>query len=235
MITTSTSHITNTFTNAFRLTVAAGLGVAILFTLVEPQVTHSQVTETFTIKTSVVGESSFLVPPSDVVMTGTLNGLTGGSATGSTQFVVQSNSVSGYTVDISFEDNGSGNAMIGDTTGNQAIVDYEGDEAGPEPSFGLATSTSAQFAYTVLSTTTSDTVQSFRASGGSCNEGAGTAVGTCWKAPDVGDFPIIARGGVATDGATSTIVFNVTIPNNPTPVPAAEGYTATATLSLLTI
>jgi len=208
-----------------------------MYMLVEPQITRSQIDETFTIQTTIIGESSFLVPPSDVTMTGTLNGLTGGVATGSTQFVVQSNSATGYTVDIFFPTNGTGNAMLGDSTASEALLDYQGDVGGTEPSYGIIASPtdSAQFSYTVLSSTTSDTPQSFRNSGASCNEIAGTAAGNCFKSPETSDFLIATRSGPASSGATSTIVFNVTVPNNPTPVPSAEGYTATATLSLISI
>jgi len=228
------SHITESTKSAFLFAMAAVVGLALLYTVVEPQITHSQTTETFTIKTQVTGESSFLVPPSDITMVGTLNGLTGGSATGSTQFVVQSNSATGYTVEISFENNGTDNAMLGDATGDEAIHDYGGDVAG-EPSFGITASTSAQFAYTATSTVLSDTPQSFRENAGTCNDAGGTAVGTCWKSPETTDFLVASRSSPASGGATSTILFNVTVPNNPSPIPAAEGYTATATLSLISI
>jgi len=106
---------------AFLSALAALVSLALLYMLVEPQVTYSQATETFLIQTTITAESSFLVPPTNVTMAGTLNGLTGGQATGSTQFVVQSNSPTGYRVAISFPPNGTTNAMVSDTTADESM------------------------------------------------------------------------------------------------------------------
>lgn len=227
------SHITHSTKIAFTAALAAVVSLALLYTVVEPQITHSQ-SATFLIQTTITGESSFLVPPSNVTMVGTLNSLTGGQATGSTQFVVQSTNSSGYEVQIAFPSNGTSNAMLSDLTADESLLDYLGDDAG-EPSSGYSTSTSAQFAYTVTSSTSADTDQSFFESGGSCNQGAGSQAVPCWKAPETAAFTIVSTATPAPAGATSTITFNVTVPNNPSPVPVAEGYTATATLSLINL
>ena len=227
------SHITHSTKIAFTAALVAVLSLALLYTIVEPQITHSQ-SSTFLIQTTITGESSFLVPPSNVTMVGTLNSLTGGQATGSTQFVVQSTNSSGYEVQITFPSNGTANAMLSDLTADESLLDYLGDVGG-EPSSGYSTSTSAQFAYTVTSSTTADTDQSFFESGGSCNQGAGSQAVTCWKAPETSPFTIVSKNSPSPAGATSTILFNVTVPNNPSPVPVAEQYTATATLSLINL
>ena len=230
------SQIIHSTQVAFVSSVVIMVTFAMIYVMIEPQITNGQSdTGTFTVQATVTGESSFLVPPTDVTMVGTLNGLTGGSATGTSEFVVQSNSATGYYVDIAFFDNGTDNAMLGDSTGNTAIHDYGGDEAGPQPSFGISASTSAQFAYTVTSDVTSDTPQSFRDLTSACNASGGTAAGNCWKSPAVSAFEIARRASTAPTGATSTVTFNITVPNNPSPVPAAEQYTATATLSLFNI
>lgn len=219
----------------------AAAGVAFLFilaTAAEPQLTHSQevASSTFTIRQTITDESSFLVPPSNITMNGTINGITGGQATGSTQFVVQTNNAAGYRVDISFEDNGSANAMVGDESGSLAIRNYDSDVGG-EPSYNYnASTTAAMFAYTVVSTTTSDTDRSFLETGASCDQPGGDDFNlACWKSPAVAPFTIVQRGSSAITGATSTVLFNVTVPNGANPVPEAETYTATATLSLFTL
>lgn len=218
--------------------VASTTSVSLLFVgffLAEPNIGHGQAqTSEFTITQTIVDETSFLVEPADVTMSGTINGVTGGQATGTTQFVVQSNNSTGYYVEIEFFDNGTPNAMLGETTLSEALRDYGGDTGVGEPSFGYTASTAAQFAYTVTSSTTADTDQSFLNNGGACNAGTTQTPATCWKSPDTSPFRIVDRATAATNGATSTITFNVTVPSGATPVPSAEPYTATATLSLFT-
>lgn len=219
-----------TINRAAILGITAVAGFAILFGILEPQITHSQVdTSEFIIRQTITAESSFLVEPADVTMNGSINGVTGGQATGTTQFVVQTNNGSGYYVDISFFNNGTNEAMVGDVTASEAIRDYGGDVVG-EPSFGYTASTAAQLAYTVMSSSTLDTDASFRDTGAAC--GAGANEGNCWKAPEVSAFRIVERGSSAITGATSSVQFNVSVPSGATPVPSAETYTATATLSL---
>lgn len=215
--------------------VAAFLTVAVAlfaYLMVEPQISHSQ-SEEFTITQVITAEATFLVNPSDVTMTGNLNGITGGTATGTTQFSVQSNSAGGHYVTIAFEDNAGAYAMIGDTNGSEDIYDYRFG-VGAEPSFGFTPEANATFAYTVMSSSTADTDQSFENDGGSCNAGGSYTADTCWATPSTTEFRIVDRSSPAPTGATSTIKFLVNVPSGATPVPAADTYTATATLSLYT-
>jgi len=232
------THITQQAVPAAALAVA-GLGLLmVMHVMAEPQLTHSQTladtSDEFTIRQTITDESSFSFQPTDVVMAGSINGITGGQATGTTEFAVQTNNSAGYRVDIGFFDNAGDQAMLGDTNADDAILNYLGDVGG-EPSFGYTANAAAQFAYTVESVVGTDTDQSFLNDGTNCNAGGGSAV-PCWKAPDeVTDFTIVQRGAPALTGATSTIIFNVTVPNAAVPIPEADTYTATATLSLFTL
>jgi hypothetical protein len=214
----------------------------ISFSLAEPSITHGQAGPgpfDFTITQTIVDETSFLVAPNDVVTSGSINGVTGGTANGSTDFSIISNNSTGYVVSISFEDNGTDQTMIGDITGSEAIRDYDGTVAG-EPSYGYNASSAAQFAYTVESLLDSDTDQSFLNVASICNPGTGgngngaTKADKCWMEPTVAPFQIVDRDSSAINGATSTIEFDITVPSGAVPVPSAETYTATATLTLVT-
>ena len=216
--------------------VSAALITALLFVgffMVEPSISHGQSdTSTFRVRQTITDETSFLVDPSNVTMSGGINGLTGGNATGSSRFVVRSNNSTGYYVEMAYFNNVGAHAMLGDRTASEALRDYSGDVTG-QPSYNFTASTAAQFAYTVNSSTTADTDDSFLNNGSNtCNSGATQTFGKCWKAPAVAAFRIIDRNTAASNGATSTIYFKVNVPSSPVPIPSAETYTATATLSL---
>lgn len=223
---------------AFQSTVAGILCLAIFaatFFMAEPQVSYGDQSVDFTVRQVVLDETSFLVPPANVTMTGPINGLTGGNATGTTQFVVRSNNPDGYNVEISFSDtDADGHAMRGDISGTGEIRNYSG-EVGGVPSFGFTASSAAQFAYSVYSSSTADTVAAFKNNGSNACNSTTQTIGRCWKAPNISPFTIVTRGAPAPTGATSTIYFVVNVPSGATPAPTAQTYTATATLSVLAI
>jgi hypothetical protein len=216
--------------------------VSLMFTaffFAEPAITHGQAdTSTFTVSQQITDATSFLVPPVDVTTSGSIDGVTGGNASGTTDFVVQSNNATGYFVVIDFFDNGTDQTMIGNISGAESIRDYGPAGGLAEPDYGYTASTAAQFAYTVTSLTPSDTDQSFLNNGAACNVGSnqnGTASNTkCWMEPTTSDFRIVDRTTSALTGATSTIEFDITVPSGAVPALSAESYTATVTLSLFT-
>jgi hypothetical protein len=216
--------------------VAASLIVAMLtvgFFALEPQISRAQVdtSNDFFIRQTITGETSFLVEPTNVNMSGSISGISGGSATGTTQFSVISNSSTGYRVEIDFFDNGGDHAMLGDIDGGEEIRDYAAGAGTPTPN--MTASTAAQFAYSVHSSSSQDTADEFWYNAGACNTGSGSVHGMCWKSPSTSPVEIVNRnfatGGA---GATSTLIFKVNVPAGANPVPTTQTYTATATLSL---
>jgi hypothetical protein len=221
---------------ATQAAVSATLIVALLFAgymVAEPRISHGQSdTKSFRVRQTITDETSFWVAPSNVTMSSSIAGVTGGNATGSSRFVVRSNNSTGYYVNIAFFDNAGPYAMYGDKDSDTQLRDYSGDVTG-EPSYNFTASTAAQFAYSVMSSTTADNDQSFRNNGSLCNQSNVTQTfGKCWKAPSTTPFKIISRTSAAASGATSTIYFKVNVPSNPVPIPTAQTYTATATLTL---
>ena len=232
-----TKHLTASFSYAFMASVTIVALLLMVFFATEPAITHGQdaTSNDFTIRQVITDENSFKVV-NNVAMNGPINGVTGGQATGTTEFVVLSNNSAGYTVDIDFEYDLNTEAMVGDSSGDEAIRDYTGDVSG-EPSREFVVSpTLAQFAYTITSSSSAHTATSFLDNGSVCNVPGGSGGtqndGSCWKAPAATGFTIVDSGSAAPQGATSTLKFVVHVPSGANPTPLAETYTATATLSL---
>lgn len=227
------SSYAQAFTHAL---IFAFIGLILLiatFFIVEPQVGIGQVNSgPFTIKQTILSEISFLVNAANVTMTGSLNGITGGTANGTTTAVVQTNSNTGYEMTIAFFNNGSAQTMQGDVTDSDAIRDYPSLAGQPTFMFSTA-STSAVFAYRVSASNSSDLDPSFLNNGSVCNSGSTFTADRCWMEPTTTTFQIIDRTSAATAGATTTINFRVHVPNNPSPALVADVYTATATLTAI--
>lgn len=200
----------------------------------EPRIGHAVDSSPFYVRQTITDETSFLVQPSNVTMNGSITGVTGGTANGSTTFAVISNNANGYTVSIDFNDNAGAYAMLGDATNSENLRDYGGGLLA-EPTYNFTASTAAQFAYTVDSTNDGDTDQSFLDNGSICNQSGGTGNSLCWMSPSTTPYQIVNRGSAANTGATSTISFRVVVPSGASPAVTADTYTATATLTLLII
>lgn len=229
-----TQHYLSSAQYAFvsALLIVALLGLS--YFVIEPRVGRAQDTSgPFTISQEIIGETSFLVDAQNVTMQGSLNGITGGTANGSTTVSVRTNSPTGYTMTIAFFNNGTPNAMLGATTSSQSIRDYPATGGEPTITFSTA-STAAVFAYTVRALDDSDLDDSFFNNGTVCNAGAtsGATTTNCWMEPQTSAFQIIDRDTDAVTGATTTLHFRVHVPNNPNPGLVVDTYIATATLTV---
>lgn len=215
--------------------VAAVLIVSLLtvgFFALEPSIGHGQTSSEFTISQTITDETSFLVEPADVIMVGSLNGITGGTATGTSRFVVLSNNASGYSVTIDYYDNAGAHAMLGNEDGGEELRDYA--LGAGTPTYNMTASTAAQFAYSVHSSSSGDTALNFRNNGTTCGGAATNSTwGKCWKSPSTSPVEVVDRTTAAVSGATSTLVFKVRVPSGAVPTPTAQIYTATATLSVV--
>ncbi len=210
--------------------------VAVSFFIIEPQMGQAATSGPFTIKTTITDEISFTANATNVTATGSINGITGGTANGSTSVTVRTNSNTGYSMTIAFASNSTDNAMKGDVSGSTAIHDYPAVSS-TTPTFLFSTaSTSSVFGYTVSADAgATDLAQAFLDDGADCNipigSGGAYTADRCWMEPMTSAFEIIDRGTAAASGATSTIHFRVHVPNLPNPSLVADTYTATATLT----
>lgn len=213
--------------------ILAVLGMFAYFSF-EPTVSRA-ITDTFTVTQEITDEISFLVNAGDVTMVGSLQGLTGGYATGTTYTVVRSNDPDGYSMSIAFS---SSTAMNNSESPNLYYIDnYSKASPTSTPDFTwVEDGTSAEFGYTVNASSTSDLAQLFLHDGTNCDQAGGSpTLYRCWQSPSstnlvTGD-PIINRATAAPTGATTTIYFRVVVPSSPSPSLPAGFYVATATLT----
>lgn len=213
----------------------AAIGVVALllasFSLFEPMVTHGQVNSgPFTVTQEVQSELSFLTDANDVTMSGAIQGITGGTAYGTSTFNITTNDPDGYVVTIAFS---TTTAMQGIGLSSD-ISNFTPAVAGVPDQLFTVGANAAEFGYSVLGVTDPDSVDdSFKVSGGTCGSGSNVS-NQCWfnKSDATAAEQIVdADGATAGTGATTTIVFQVGVSPNPIPALETGFYIATATLT----
>jgi hypothetical protein len=162
-----------------------------------------------------------MTAPSDVTLSPSLAGITGGTSNGSTTVTVTTDSPSGYSLTIASENDP---AM---QNGIYSIADYnEGAEA--DYSFAV-TSGAASFGFSPSSV---DVVDAFRDNGSLCGIDTGDAPLACWAGFSTTDIPVSEGiGANHPDGATTTLYFRVGVGSGAGVT--AGLYTATTTLTAL--
>ncbi|MCD5381966.1 MAG: hypothetical protein LR017_01470 [Candidatus Pacebacteria bacterium] len=193
----------------------------------------------FEITQSITAEISFDTTATDVTMSPTIPGISGGTANGNATVVVSTNNTSGYNMTIQFA---TGTAMQGDSEGG-VINNYSPASASvPDYNFSIGGSgTPGEFAYSVQASTSSDVDPTFLDNGAACGAGSNNTFDRCWfnASTTDGSTPIaetIINRSTETpaSGSTTTIHFRVSVPSNPSPLLQADTYTATATLTATT-
>jgi hypothetical protein len=160
----------------------------------------------------------------DVTLTPSLGGLTGGTSTGSTSFVVTTDSSSGYNVTIQALNSP---AM---QNGANSIVDYT--PSGLVPDFLFTTG--ANEAHMAYSAEGVDIAERFQDAGSVCGVAGSDTPNRCFDGLSTTPVEVVRRtSGNHPDGATTTILFTVGIGGNAS---VAEGvYTATTTITALSL
>ena len=229
----------NSFTKIFFESVAATLIFALIalvsYAALEPIISHAQTaTSQFTTKQTITAELSFLTAASNIVLSPSIAGITGGAASGTTQVVVFTNNNTGYTMTITAS--GTVAAMRGDTATTSYINDYTPAAGVPDFTFvPNSTAQAAEFGFTVSASTTADLALKFKDNGSACG-GAGTldtgGATTCWTyASSTATTTMVTTGATTAGGSTSTIFMHTNVPSSPNPALPEDVYTATTTLT----
>ena len=222
--------MTNNAGTSLRLGAIGTLILAASFITIEPTVSlGASATSQFTISQTVNAEIAFATAASNVVMSPSLGGITGGTAMGATSLAVTTNDLTGYTMTIQAS---SSVGMIGTASSTNNIPAYVSSTPGiPDFTF-TAPLHSARFGYNVNATTSSDVAPLFRNNGSTCNSGSTTNSSNCWLAATTTAVTIINRNSpTPTTGATTTLTFQVQITSNPSPIIPNDTYIATTTLT----
>jgi len=157
----------------------------------------------------------------NVIMTPSIPGVSGGTANGSTTVTVTTDSPSGYQLTVE----ATGTPAM--QKGSDTIADYV--PAG-DPDFSFITGVAdSHFGYTPEGV---DVVQRFLDDGGSCNTGSLETALACWDGLSTTVEAIALAGGANhPSGATTTIRFRVGIGGSVLQAPGT--YVATTTLTAL--
>lgn len=214
--------------------VAVGALLLISFFAFEPAVVQGQDSSTFTVSTEVTGEISFTTAASDITMLPTIAGLTGGAASGTTNFAITTNNPAGYNVNISF----ASSTALEFNDGPESIPNLENTSVtGVLEDFDFGTGldpNEAAFAYSIDAADHNDVVAKFTGTTSGCNTGTETTADGCWflQSNASTDEQIINTSEATTaSGDTFDIYFKAVVEANPDPTLPLGTYTATATLT----
>lgn len=210
--------------------------LAIAFIALEPVISRA-VSDDFTVTQTITGAIAFAQNPGDIAMNGTIDGLTGGTAYGTTSARITTNNATGYNMTISFS---STTAMIRNGAENNAeILNFQYSTGTADYPSGFDTSVAyAQIGFTPFASTTSEVSDVFTDTGGVCgtNNNGSFTIFNCWRGASTTDAGgttelINTSGPTPASGSSSTVTFRITVPNNPNPAVPSGTYVATATLT----
>ena len=163
---------------------------------------------------------------SDVTMSPSLGGVTGGTSNGSTATTVTTDSPAGYQLSIKAS---STPAMQANSQGT-SISDYTPAGANPDFTFSVAAA-DGEFGFTPEGT---DIHSKYKDDGASCNTGSGSTADACWNALSTTNETIASRSSAnQPSGITTTIKFRITLGSSHFQV--EDTYTATSTLTAVSL
>lgn len=135
----------------------------------------SAATDEITVEVDATAEISISTPAN--VDIGSIQGMSGGVATGEATWTVKTNNSSGFSMTLKSD---QADCLNGEAQGD-AFVDYTESSSGtPDYNWSVANN-AAEFGFTVEPETAADTVANFKDNGSSaCNTGANQTTDKCW-------------------------------------------------------
>jgi hypothetical protein len=166
----------------------------------------------------------YITPASNVTMTPSIPGLTGGTSNGQTSLTVTTDNSAGYETKISAEDSPALN------TAYASFADYVPAGANPDYTFtNLATNST--FAFSPEGT---DIASRYKNSGASCGVGASDDANACWDGLSTSDKTIAIRNSSNMPaGTVTTLKFRAQ--SGSSHVQPDGVYTATTTITVIAL
>lgn len=159
---------------------------------------------------------------SDVTLSPSIGGITGGTSNGSTSVIVTTDSATGYQLQIKAS---SSPALV---SGINSFADYTPAGGNPDYNFSIA-ATDSEFGFTPEGT---HITARYKDNGSACNTGSGTTADTCWDPLSTTNQMIAQSAGANTpSGTVTTIKFRAS--SGASHFQPAGEYVATTTLTAL--
>jgi len=194
------------------------------FVVIEPTLIRA-VEDQFIVTQSITAEIAFTTAANNVTMNGSIAGITGGTAYGTTTSIVTTNNNTGFTMTIIAS---SSPAMQGDAT-TDFISDYTPATTGI-PDYAYSVPTGSEFGFSVSASTTANLAQKFLDNGSNtCNSGSADTNGsqTCWMGlSTTATSTLVTSAQTPSSGATSSVYFRTLVNSG---FLAEDTYTATVT------
>jgi len=157
-------------------------------------------TDSITVTQSVTSEIT-ISAPSDVTMSPSIAGISGGTGDGTATWTVKTNDTSGFNMKI------KASTTPALQTGSYNFADYTEASVGtPDYTWSIAAADS-EFGFTVEPATVADTVTAFKDNGVTCGgAGAANASNACWDGLSTTDIDIINRSSITSSTGEAEVV-----------------------------
>lgn len=212
----------------FLITVLIFFSLSLIFSLMEAGSVIAANPETVIVKQLVTADISMTVASIDLTLTPSISGLTGGTGNASTSINVITSNADGYAVTVQGVTKAGGlAAMTGDTT-----TGYFNDYASTSPvtwSYNSAGQAS-QFGFGI-------TNGSLSSANGASGYSTCTGVESCWRRLATTSPITVVSVNTYTSGEGDTffLKFRAHIPANSNPLVPQDWYTATTTVTAITL